>query len=299
MNILVIGSKGFIGSNCYERLKTETYLSVFGADVAVDYNDPNYTTIDATNADFRILFTKHSFDWCINCSGASSVPDSFSNPKRDYLLNVYNVALILNAIKEFNPLCKFIQLSSAAVYGNPQRLPITEQAVLRPISPYGMHKKQAEEICDMYYRHFNVVSIVIRIFSAYGPGLKKQLFWDLYLKTKKSNSIELFGTGKETRAFINIFDIVNAILTILNTQVAEFEIINLANEKSNSIEEASRLFLKKIAYNGDLYFNGIIRDGDPLYWQADVTKLSKFGYKQSVNFENGISEYCQWLQERE
>src|ERR1700744_2097210 len=145
MKIIIIGSKGFIGSACYLYFANCAGIEAYGADVVAEYNDPNYILIDAINADYKKVFKEHQFDWCINCAGAASVPESFKTPERDYLLNVHHLVSLLNAIKEGNSNCKLIQLSSAAVYGNPQSLPINENHNLAPLSPYGIHKKQAEE----------------------------------------------------------------------------------------------------------------------------------------------------------
>ena len=149
MKILIIGSKGFIGSHAYRYFK-EKHSETYSADVAVDYSDKNYFTIDSSNSDFNEIFEKISFDFCINCSGAASVPDSLVHTTRDFTLNTFNVFKILEAIKKHAPNCKFINLSSAAVYGNPKKLPITETDEISPISPYGFHKKMAEEILTEY-----------------------------------------------------------------------------------------------------------------------------------------------------
>ena len=76
--------------------------------------------------DFYIFFKQKQFDVCINCSGAASVPESVINPISDFHLNVVNVFKILDAIREYNPECKFLNLSSASVYGKPEKLPINE-----------------------------------------------------------------------------------------------------------------------------------------------------------------------------
>src|SRR5687768_12482309 len=118
MTLLVIGSKGFIGSHMYNYLHGAGH-KVYGCDVLVDYNDQNYYQVDATNATYDELFASHKFNGCINCSGAASVPDSLVHPLRDFHLNTNNVYLILDAIRRHRPECKFINLSSAAIYGNP------------------------------------------------------------------------------------------------------------------------------------------------------------------------------------
>ncbi|HEY9195698.1 MAG TPA: SDR family oxidoreductase [Mucilaginibacter sp.] len=233
MKILILGSKGFIGAACYSYFKSLDRINAFGADVVAEYDDANYFLIDGSNNDFREIFSNHQFDYCINCAGAASVPDSFKNPLRDYLLNVQHVVHILNAIKDESPSCKLIQLSSAAVYGNPQVLPIKEDHPLKPMSPYGVHKKQAEELCWLYHEQYDVNCTILRLFSAYGANLKKQLFWDLYKKSQAGTDLTLFGTGNETREFIHVSDIVNAISQVITNTGPGFNIINVAN--SNNI----------------------------------------------------------------
>jgi UDP-glucose 4-epimerase len=299
MKVLIIGSKGFIGSACYNYLKKQPGFDVYGADVAAIYDDEKYFIVDSSNADFKEIFKRNQFDWCINCAGAASVPDSFTNPLRDYLLNVHHTVQLLNAIKDENATCKFIQLSSAAVYGNPQVLPITEHHPLKPLSPYGVHKKQAEELCHLYHNYFGLSTYVVRIFSAYGAGLKKQLFWDLYKKTQSAGNLVLLGTGNETREFIHVSDIVNALVAIMLAPNNTNRVINVANNDAITIAQAAGVFLKNIGFTGKVAFNGINRPGDPLYWQADIALLQTLGYRQKTSFEDGIIDYCKWLKEKE
>jgi UDP-glucose 4-epimerase len=299
MKILIIGSKGFIGAGCYTYFSQRPGIELFGADVVVEYNDANYFLINASNADFKDIFKHHKFDWCINCAGAASVSDSFIHPFRDFVLNVHLVVQLLNAIRDENINCKVIQLSSAAVYGNPTTLPIREGHELNPLSPYGIHKKQAEELCRLYHDYFGLNTFVLRLFSAFGAGLKKQLFWDLYQKSISANDLVLFGTGKETREFIHVSDIVSAIHAVIKSVQPGFKIINVANSDSITIELAARIFLKHIGFRGVLSFNGINRKGDPSYWQADTSLLDSLGYQQKKTFEDGIQDYCQWVQGKE
>ena len=165
---LIIGSKGFIGSHLKTYLEKKNY-EVWGADVIIDYvNKERYFLVDASNASFHPIFEKEKFDVCVNCSGAASVPDSLENPLRDFHLNVSNTFKLLDAIKTYSPFCKFINLSSAAVYGNPLSLPIREKDKAIPISPYGFHKLMSEKICEEFYRFFGIQTCSLRIFSAYG-----------------------------------------------------------------------------------------------------------------------------------
>ena len=83
---------------------------------------------------------------------------------------------------------------------------------MNPVSPYGVHKKIAEDLCRSYGQHFKIASCVIRLFSVYGVRLRKQLLWDECLKLSK-NEITFFGTGQETRDWLHIHDVVNLLFT--------------------------------------------------------------------------------------
>ena len=294
MNLLIIGSKGFIGRNIVEYFHN-TGRNVTECDVLVDYNNPDYFQVDASNADYREVILSSEYDVCINCSGAASVPDSFHHNYRDFSMNVANVYKLLNAIKEFQPSCKFINLGSAAVYGNPNKIPICETEPTKPISPYGIHKKQAEEINEEFHKFFNIPTISLRIFSAYGEGLKKQLFWDLYQKSLKSNAMELFGTGNESRDFIHIYDLARAIEFIANNALFNGQTINVANGEEVKIGDVCRTFLNITGYMGSLSFDGNVREGDPTNWKADISLLQQLGYSKTVNMEEGLNRYYQWI----
>jgi UDP-glucose 4-epimerase len=295
MKIIIIGSKGFIGSHCEKYFSEKA--DVWGCDVIPDYNNNKYFTIDSTNVDFSEVFQTQNFDVCINCSGAASVPDSLVHIQRDFQLNVINVFKILDAIKRFSPSCKFLNLSSAAVYGNPVVLPVKENHPLNPVSPYGFHKKQAEEICQEFHQIFSLKTCLLRIFSAYGEGLRKQIFWDLSQKTRNSNEILLFGTGDETRDFVHILDLVAQIELVIKNAEFKGEFINSANCDQIKIRDLAGLFINKANWVGKISFNNITKKGDPLNWCADISILKRFGYKQKISIENGIENYIKWVKE--
>jgi UDP-glucose 4-epimerase len=295
MNILIIGSKGFIGSHCLKYFKQNN--TVFGCDVIVDYTDDHYFLIDSTNIDFREIFEKHSFDVCINCSGAASVPESIKNPRRDFELNVHNVLNIIDAIRQYAPACKFIQLSSAAIYGNPASLPIKEGSICAPISPYGWHKLYSEQLCREYATIYNSKIAILRPFSVYGTGLKKQLFWDVYNKIKKNEPFELFGTGNETRDFIHVSDLVYLIDLIIKKGSFAANVYNAGNGVATSIREVVDTFIVLTGSNLSYTFNNQVKSGDPIYWQADINTIKELNYFQKTSITDGLNEYIQWAKE--
>ena len=295
MKILIIGSKGFIGSHLVRYFDKQH--EVWQCDVVTDYTTPRYMQIDASNSDFNAVFEQHSYDVCINCSGAASVPDSLKHPYRDFLLNTANVYALLNAIHTHCPACKFINLSSAAVYGNPQTLPVTESAPIAPMSPYGRHKAMAEAICKEFAEEFGVPTCSLRIFSAFGNGLRKQIFWDMNRKMTDTTEAMFFGTGDESRDFIHIQDIAQVVDLTIKNAAFKGEAINVANGEAITIRDAVNLFAQLKGYKGQVVFNGTVREGDPRFWKAGIRILKEWGYQQTVTLEQGLKSYIKWAEE--
>ena len=298
IKILVIGSAGFIGGFCSAYLRKEN--DVWECDVFPQNDNPRYFCVGKENAEYSAIFQSQIFDFCINCCGSADVPFSLKNPALDLQLNTLNVIKILEAIRLYNPRCKFLTMSSAAVYGNPLHLPIRENSPTNPVSPYGFHKMFAEKVCEEYFRFWGIQTCCLRVFSAYGPGLKKQILWDLYQKFSAGNVVNLWGTGNETRDFIYVTDLVHAIDLAIKNSSFQAEIINVANGKQYSISNVVSLFAKEFDSSTRIInFSGTERTGDPICWEADIAKLKRWGYSPLVTIETGIRNYIQWAQKEQ
>lgn len=298
MKILVIGSNGFLGNNIAQYFKNKGH-EIWGCGTSNKSMDRTYFKVDSFNPEYEDIFKLCSFDACINASGSKGVGFSFNTPDKDFKLNVANVYCLLNSIRKYNPSCHFINLSSAAVYGNPIHLPVKESDPLHPISPYGYHKIITEKLIEEFRILFNIRIATVRIFSVYGIGLRNQLFWDIYRKTKLNNKIELSGTGNETRDFIFITDLLHAIELILIKDNFQGSIYNIANGTEISIQEAANTFLQLIDKRFILKFSGLPKLGDPNYWRADITKITSLGYYQQYDLKVGLKIYHQWLNSTE
>lgn len=137
-----------------------------------------------------------------------------------------------------------------------------------------------EELCSYYNRVHGYHIRCVRIFSAYGSGLRKQLLWDIYQKYLNTGRIDLFGTGNETRDFIHISDILRALELILAYQGPE-EIFNVANGEEVSIRELAEIYAKQLGENTDIVrFNGETKVGDPQNWRADISLLKKLATRK-------------------
>jgi UDP-glucose 4-epimerase len=294
MKILIIGCKGFIGSNALKYFKEKNY-NVIGNDHKIGASE----MLSENNGLVKLieLFQSQNFDVCINASGSSTVAFSLQNEQEDYRLNYKNVEKMLDALKMFQPKCKFINLSSAAVYGNPAYLPIKESAPTNPISPYGKHKLLSEQLLLKCAKNDAIATLSLRVFSVYGKGLKKQLFWDIYQKSLKSNSIELYGTGHEARDFIHIDDLMFALEQIILHANFNGSAINVASGIESTIESAANTIVNYLNPKLSINFSGVQNKIDPSCWKADITSLNNLGFIPKISLEEGLKKYALWVKE--
>lgn len=293
--LLVLGSEGFIGSHVVLYGLKHSY-DVHGIDL-IDRQSAGYafSKISLLSPEFDSFLAAHQFDIVMNCAGSGNVPFSLQMPISDFELNCYSVLSVLDSIRKHAISCKFIQLSSAAVYGNPATLPVSESAVINPVSPYGYHKWMAEIVCHEYATLYGLNIDILRPFSVYGPGLRKQLLWDVYQKAKHEEEIILWGNGEETRDFIYIDDLVRALFVIANNKSKAIEIYNVGSGESITIHQMVLLLFQKLGLGKSFSFNGKIRKGDPRFWQADINKLVNLGFRPMLSLEEGLTKTAEWL----
>ena len=296
MNIIILGSQGFIGTYLCDHFLKAGH-TVYGADV-LEIPAPvmyHYVKFSRLSAQWEDLLKLTTFDVCINAAGSGNVAYSVDNPVIDFEANTLDVLRILDALRKYLPHCKYIHISSAAVYGNPDVFPIQELAALQPISPYGFHKLMSEILCKEYHQLYQLNIAIIRPFSIYGNGLRKQLLWDICNKLRNDNTITLFGDGNESRDFIHITDFVLLVEKIIVKDKFYGEIYNAASGKQIKIKEVAAIFEKSFGTDKTIYFNGSIKQGDPLNWQADINKIAELGYKSAVDFNDGVNAYITWF----
>ncbi len=297
MKVLIIGSEGFIGSNCI------TFFLRAGADVTgVDlistpkvfgYRYIPHTTLSG----YASIFKEHKYDFCINASGNGSVPVSINEPLFDFAANCSEPVALLEAIRLYNPDCRLVHISSAAVYGTPSQLPVTEDSAPNPLSPYGWHKLISEQLCKEYVQLYRMPIAVVRPFSVYGPGLRKQLLWDIFQKSKQTKQIQLFGNGKESRDFIFISDLVRAISVIFQQAPMQGEVYNLASGIETHISEIAKTFCSLLHSEIQVEFNGVVRAGDPLNWVAGIERVRALGFAPETSLAEGLQKTVSWMKQ--
>jgi len=287
MRVFIIGSTGFIGSHLISAMRTSGYTVIEDSEIGKEQQ---------TSRISRFL-KSYQPDVCVNCSGAAHVSRSFDEPFHDFSRNTVEVYQFLDAIRIYSPHTRFVHLSSAAVYGSPKVLPISETAATNPVSPYGFHKLAAESFCREFTMLYGIKTTSLRIFSAYGPGLRKQILWDAYQKWKQSPVIDLFGTGEETRDFIFIHDLCSAIEAVIRNGPFGGEAINVASGVSISIRDVIAIFERELGGEKKFRFVGHKRTGDPDYWHADISLLKGLGFAVQTPIETGIKVTAQWQKE--
>jgi UDP-glucose 4-epimerase len=297
MKTLILGSQGFIGGHLASFCLSKGY-AVVGCDLSEQPGTGyRYQKVSILSPDFDTLCSKERFDLCINASGSGNVPFSVINPLSDFEANSTAVAKVLDTIRKYQPDCKYVHISSAAVYGNPPSLPVHEGMPLHPLSPYGWHKLISEMLCSEYHKLYGLQVAIIRPFSVYGNGLRKQLLWDVCNKIQQEKTISLFGTGKESRDFIHIRDLCHLLDCVVEKSKFNAEIYNAANGAQVTIETIVALLTDNFGTEKRVAFNGESRVGDPLYWEADISKVVAMGYRPLVALETGVREYVTYFKD--
>jgi UDP-glucose 4-epimerase len=296
--VLITGASGFIGARLWER------RTALGDEVVacVTSEPPNWAPLSGSRHRLRLpegdigrILAEERPEHVVHCAGSSSVADSVRNPTADFEKNVTVTEHLIGAVAACSPRSKVTFVSSAAVYGDPARQPIDERALPAPISPYGVHKLRAETACREGHDREGVPLAILRIFSGYGPGLRKRLLWDIYQQWLHSARVSLYGSGEETRDFIYADDIVEAIGVVMEAAPFRGEVFNVASGRETSVRAAARLLLEALGGGKELEFNAQVRPGDPRRWQADVGAIQALGARPGVAIEEGIQRYARWL----
>ncbi len=296
--VLLTGIAGFLGRHIARHF-AQLGWRVVGVDALAPENvqlgvGVRYLRMKLPSAEFAALLVETKPDVCIHCAGRASVPLSMQDPAADFHDNTVLTFELLDALRRNAPKCRFILLSSAAVYGNPRELPVSEKAHVGPLSPYGFHKRQAEIICQEFARVFGVPTLAVRIFSAYGPGLRRQVVWDICERVLTNRSLKLGGDGGESRDFIHATDIARALALLAEAAPAEGEIYNLASGVETTVATLAAQLAALLAPEVKPEFDGTVRPGDPRNWCADISKITQLGWQQSIPLAQGLAQVAAW-----
>lgn len=295
---LVTGVGGFLGRYITRHFAANGW-EVIGVDRHAFENAPvrslkSYHAMELPSPAFSALIKEIQPAVCVHCAGRASVPQSVVDPAADFAGNTNLTFELLNALRVHAPECRFVLLSSAAVYGNPVRLPVVEEDAIAPVSPYGFHKRLSEQLISEFHKVYGLPGASLRIFSAYGPGLRRQVLWDICYKVLIEGGIKLQGTGQETRDFLHATDIARAVVTVATKAPMTGEVYNVASGSEISMEELATQILRLLRSNLKIEMDGIVPPGTPRNWRADISRLRSLGYESSVPFQSGLESFVAW-----
>ena len=232
-------------------------------------------------------------DLIIHCAGGSSVSESIKDPERDLQRTVTSTKEVLEFMKLVAPTAQLIYPSSPAVHGVHDIGNIKTNDPLAPVSPYGIHKKMAEELCFQYHKDFGLGIKIIRFFSLYGEYLQKQLLWDACNKfSKKETQSNFWGSGDEVRDWIHVDDALKLIDSVLESS-SKFEIINGGTGTGHSVSHVLTLLKALMENKSSIVFTGVHKTGDPKYYTAQMPQ----DWIPNITLEAGLRRYVAWFNE--
>ena len=282
IRILVTGSRGFIGGSV-GRFASRAGHQVLGiarsSQPEADWPG-RYGSADVLHTPLAEMIAKFSPDVLLHGAGTASVGASFATPLEDLRATVMTWANVLEGVRHSGVRPVILFPSSAAVYGNPATLPITEDAPIAPVSPYGFHKAACEWIAREYAECYGLNILICRLFSVFGPRQRRLLVWELFEQISgPEHVIHLQGTGQETRDYLFSEDLADVLLKIATHPACQvprgtIQVLNVASGQETGVLDLAQQLGTLLASNKPLACRGTDRPGDPRRWAADVSGLS-------------------------
>lgn len=304
-HVLVTGGAGFIGSylvECLVQLGAQVTVLDNLATGRLDNLQCVRQQIELVVADLILLLQSNRlqfdrYQYVFHLAANPYVPPSVENPAYDYQANLHTTFLLLEALRQTSSSPRLVNISSAAVYGNPVRLPIHETDPAIPISPYGVSKLAAERYVEVYSQLYGIPGTSLRFFSVYGPRQRKQVIYDFLDKLRvNSNYLEVLGDGSQVRDFTYVLDVVQAILLAATVAPGQGEVYNVASGTTHTIAELVATLCSICGVTPQVRFTGQIRPGDADKWVVDTTRLKQLGFKANISLEAGIAAVKAWYE---
>ncbi|MHA2353464.1 MAG: NAD-dependent epimerase/dehydratase family protein [Candidatus Thorarchaeota archaeon] len=309
MNVtaVVSGAAGFVGSHLVDYLLREGY-SVIGLDnlrtgrkenlaEATKHGNFRFEQLDICSQGLSRA-VKKPVDVIFHLAAISSVKFSIENPSEVNRVNVSGTLNMLELARQRDAE-KFVYSSSAAVYGNPDTLPVSEETPLVPLSPYAASKIAAEMYCASYGSLYSITPTIFRYFNVFGPRQENSeysgvipIFINQGLQNKE---ITVDGDGSQTRSFIYVEDIAKA--TYLGSQLeSESEhILNLSGSDSISILELARMVKELVPDSSSTIVHRSAREGDVKDSIGSMERTSDvLGFSPTVPFKTVLDRTVSW-----
>ena len=305
MKVLVTGCAGFIGSHLAERLLKEGY-KVIGIDCFTDYysraiKEGNMATA-LGHKNFKLVEENllsiddyPEVDYVFHEAAQAGVRKSWGRDFEIYTRNNIKATQRLLEFYKEHEIKKFVYASSSSVYGDAE-LPMKEDSLLKPVSPYGVTKLAGENLCYLYCKNYSVPTISLRYFTVYGLRQRPDMAIHKFVRAIfYDDAITVFGGGTQTRDFTYVGDVVEAnLLAAKNDLVGDA--FNIGGGSRISVNELIKKIEKIIGNKAKVEYverqKGDVRDT----W-ADVDKAEKMlHWAPKVNIIRGLKRFIEWYE---
>ncbi|WP_445474186.1 GDP-mannose 4,6-dehydratase [Methanococcoides methylutens] len=293
--ILITGGLGQVGSYLVDRFHENNEV------VVVDNHSSTTREIVPANVEVLKMDIQDdvsdlvkSSDILIHTAAQISVARSMQEPLFDARNNVMGTLNLLEAARDAD-LERFVYFSSAAVYGNPVEVPITEDHPQDPLSPYGASKLSGEKYCLMYNRAYGLPTTCIRPFNIYSPRQDPSnpysgVISKFMERVRNSQDPMVFGDGEQTRDFISVHDIVDMVELVIEREGAVGEVFNAATGKSTTINELANIVIDLFGKDVEIEHKQPMA-GDIKHSVADISKARELGFRPKVELKQGLEEF--------
>lgn len=274
--ILLTGARGFLGHHVQERL----------LDARQDVIAPRRPELDVT----RELGDFGKIDTVVHLAAQTFVPHSWQEPALFYRVNAAGTVNVLDYCRRNGVSLVFV---SAYCYGQPDTLPIVEEAPLRPSNPYAYSKICAEDACRFYTREFGVPVTVLRPFNIYGPGQDARFLIPSIVRqvlAPDSPAIELPDT-RPRRDYVHVADVARAVVAATLKSHAGGHTYNVGSGRSHSVAEVARLVMDAAGVSRPIVDQGKVRENEIPDTIADISAIGRdLGWRPAIEFERGLGD---------
>ncbi len=308
MRVLITGAAGFIGSWLSEKLLSLGH-EVRGVDCLTDYYPPaiKKKNIEAALRNSGFTFLEQDLleadldgilDGCevvFHQAAQAGVRASWGKQFETYTNNnVLATQRLLEAAKGL-PLKRFVFASSSSIYGDAENIPVSEDEMPRPISPYGVTKLAAENLCRLYHKNFGVPTVSLRYFTVFGPRQRPDMAFNRFIKAMiRDEPITVYGGGEQTRDFTFVTDAIDANILAME-KGRNGAVYNIGGGSRISLNRAIEL-LESIVGKKARRDPSEQQKGDVLHTWSDTARAkADLGFEPRYDVEKGLRKEFEWL----
>ena len=307
---IITGAAGFIGSHLVEALLQQGE-EVIGIDEFNDYYNPalkrqniahlqNHPGFKLIEGDIQFLDWQtllEDVDVVYHQAAQAGVRASWGPTFRAYTeRNINATQVLLEAAKDAKHLKRLVFASSSSVYGDAETLPTHENICPKPVSPYGITKLAAEQLCGLYHKNFGLPFVGLRYFTVYGLRQRPDMAFHKFFKAVlEDKAIAIYGDGEQMRDFTFVSDAVAANLAAATVPQSVGEIFNIGGGSRVVLTQVLEMMVEIVGH--PIRRNHIEKAmGDARHTAADISKAQRIlGYQPQVSLKEGLTQEWYWV----